>query len=136
VVHRYVCKTGDTLLHHQPLTDEAKAQMGDTRVGALRFSSGSCVRLRLDRGARTLQVRVNDLSPFVLRDVDARARPFVNLAVEGDCVSLLAPDGGAAREEADKGTPAHCKVAEKGHVDADVELQKIRREADAFNWGL
>ena len=72
--------------------------------------------------------------PVFVKDLLNAMRPFE--AVEGDCVSLLAPDGGAAREEADKGTPAHCKVAEKRDVDADVELQKIRREADAFNWGL
>eukprot|EP00961_Rhodomonas_salina_P052734 707112-Rhodomonas_salina.1 len=50
------------------------------------------IRMRLDRDQGLLEFQVDGKPAFKLGGVDARARPFLNIAFEGDAASLLHGD--------------------------------------------
>lgn len=128
----YVCRTGPN--GQKPLTREIKEQIGDNSDGILSFSSGSILRITLDRDAHTLKFHVNDLPAFTLHGVGPRSRPFVNIGREGDSVSLIPEAGDRLRYEVRKSGVVGETVREEEGVKEIIvnDLQKIREEADNF----
>jgi hypothetical protein len=82
----------------------------------------------------TLRVpQINDIKPFTIRGVSARARPFVNLASEGDSVSLI-PEGDQDFFDAGDSWSV-TEMMSESEIEkslSEEELLRIREEADKF----
>ena len=136
----YVCETSKD--GQVPLTERAKAEVGDKSVGALKFGEGDEIRMTLDREQGTLEVQIGSLRPFRMSGVSGTACPFVNLSGEGDCVTLCSMGGDAAdffsgslsgsySEESEPGPP-HVVVDNSGKPITQEQLRRIREAADSF----
>mmetsp|Transcript_13702 Transcript_13702/g.31609 ORF Transcript_13702/g.31609 Transcript_13702/m.31609 type:complete len:586 (-) Transcript_13702:23-1780(-) len=122
----YVCRT--ERWGQRSLTEEAKQQAGDMRVGALSFGTGSIIRIVHDRNACSLTFEISKEKKFTIQEVSPIARPFVNIACGGDSVSIIDPSVDSVAEPS---TALEPQLETRMQVSA-MEMAKIRAEAETF----
>ncbi|EKX48352.1 hypothetical protein GUITHDRAFT_136861 [Guillardia theta CCMP2712] len=122
----YVCKT--ERWGQRSLTEDAKRQVGDPRVGALSFGTGTIIRIVHDRNSCSLTFEISNEKKFTIPDVSPIARPFVNIACGGDSVSIIDPSVDTERVPLEELEP---RFEARAEVSAD-QMEKIRAEAENF----